>query len=271
MKRVFSLIGAALIAGSMLFTSCGGEKFTITAEANDATMGTVTGGGEYEPNATVVLTAVANEGFEFVKWNDGNTENPRTITVTENASYVAEFAAVATVGTTKITLNGNSWNAANQLGYDYTSDGYITFVIFKTANSADDVYLQGFLESTPCQGATYESTGGDYFKYYDANNTWVDEDGALGQGAGVEFYRYNAVAESFVENINAVDLNALTINATWSEDIFDIANYAAAGGADYGQTWPLTGEMNNSAWTWATSKSAATAKTNKGTVINKVK
>lgn len=270
MKKNLCLIVMALFAGAMMFTSCGGDKFTITATPADATMGTVTGGGQYEANATVVLTAVANEGFEFVKWNDGNTENPRTITVTENASYVAEFAAVAAVGTTKITFNGNSWNAANQLGYDYTSDGYITFVIFKTANDANDIYLQGFLESTPCQGATYESTSGDYFKYYDANNTWVDEDGALGQGAGAEFYRYNAVAETFVENINAVDLNALTINATWSEDIFDIANYVANGG-DYGQTWPLTGEMNNSTWTWQTSKSAATAKAKKGTVISRVK
>ena len=31
----------------------------------------------------VVISAIANYGYHFVKWNDNNTENPRTISVTK--------------------------------------------------------------------------------------------------------------------------------------------------------------------------------------------
>ena len=32
------------------------------------------------------------DGYRFVNWNDGNTDNPRTITVIEDAIYIASFA-----------------------------------------------------------------------------------------------------------------------------------------------------------------------------------
>ena len=37
------------------------------------------------------MTATANEGYEFTGWNDGNTENPRTVTVTSDTAFVAIF------------------------------------------------------------------------------------------------------------------------------------------------------------------------------------
>ncbi|MBP5676909.1 MAG: T9SS type A sorting domain-containing protein [Bacteroidales bacterium] len=67
--------------------------YTITATANDPSMGTVTGGGSnFTAGATVTLTATPKEGYHFVNWNDGNTDNPRQITVTGNANYIANFA-----------------------------------------------------------------------------------------------------------------------------------------------------------------------------------
>ena len=39
------------------------------------------------------MTATANEGYEFTGWNDGNTENPRTVTVTSDTVFVAIFTA----------------------------------------------------------------------------------------------------------------------------------------------------------------------------------
>jgi len=67
--------------------------YTITVSANDGSMGTVTGGGTYEPNAQVTLTATPKEGFVFVKWSDGNTDNPRTLAATANANFIAIFAS----------------------------------------------------------------------------------------------------------------------------------------------------------------------------------
>jgi len=41
---------------------------------------------------TYVLTASPNYGYHFLQWNDNNTENPRTITLTQDTAFVAEFA-----------------------------------------------------------------------------------------------------------------------------------------------------------------------------------
>lgn len=43
---------------------------------------------------TMTLTATPNDCYTFTQWSDGNTDNPRTITVTGNASYTAEFTKI---------------------------------------------------------------------------------------------------------------------------------------------------------------------------------
>ena len=67
------------------------QQFTITVSANPADGGTVEGGGTYDYNTTATLAATPNTGYEFVNWNDGNTNASRMVTVTENASYTANF------------------------------------------------------------------------------------------------------------------------------------------------------------------------------------
>ena len=73
----------------------GGTQYAITANANNAAWGTVTGGGTYYENTEITLTATANHGYAFDKWNDNNTDNPRTVTVTGNATYTANFRQLA--------------------------------------------------------------------------------------------------------------------------------------------------------------------------------
>ena len=68
------------------------DMYTITAAANDATMGTVTGSGSYAYGTTATLTATPATGYHFVQWNDADTHATRTITVTGNATYTATFA-----------------------------------------------------------------------------------------------------------------------------------------------------------------------------------
>ena len=67
-------------------------KYTITAHAADNTMGYVTGGGTYYVGETVTLKATAKTGYYFTGWSDSNTDNPRTITVAEDATLQANFA-----------------------------------------------------------------------------------------------------------------------------------------------------------------------------------
>ena len=38
------------------------------------------------------MTATANEGYSFVIWNDGNSENPRTVTITSDTTFMAIFS-----------------------------------------------------------------------------------------------------------------------------------------------------------------------------------
>ena len=67
---------------------------TITVTASPADKGSVRGAGTYEEGEKVYLVAVPNSGRLFLQWSDGNTSNPREITVgTDPDSYTAQFAA----------------------------------------------------------------------------------------------------------------------------------------------------------------------------------
>ena len=68
-----------------------GKQYTITVASNNSSYGSVSGGGTYEEGTRVILRAIANSGYRFVRWNDGNTDNPRVITVTKDESYTAVF------------------------------------------------------------------------------------------------------------------------------------------------------------------------------------
>lgn len=70
-----------------------GSIYNIIATVADPTMGTVTGAGPYGVGEEAVLTAIPNTGYQFDHWQDNNTQNPRTITVTGNATYTAYFVS----------------------------------------------------------------------------------------------------------------------------------------------------------------------------------
>ena len=53
--------------------------------------GNVEGGGIYDRLTYVTLQATANENYCFVQWQDGNTDNPRTIRVMSDSSFTAIF------------------------------------------------------------------------------------------------------------------------------------------------------------------------------------
>ncbi len=53
--------------------------------------------GEFVKNTPLVIHAKASDCGEFVKWSDGNTDNPRTITVTNDINLKAEFLAYSFV------------------------------------------------------------------------------------------------------------------------------------------------------------------------------
>ena len=66
-------------------------SFELSVSANDETYGNVA--FEAQSCEVAIITATPNEGYEFTGWNDGNTENPRTVTVTSDTAFMAIFTA----------------------------------------------------------------------------------------------------------------------------------------------------------------------------------
>lgn len=113
-------------------TGASSTTYKVTVSATPSGSGTVTGGGTYASGSTVELYANASAGYEFQRWTDGITDNPRTVTVNGNVSYTAQFKE----STVTPTLLG-----------DIVADGQI--------NQQDlDALVEAYLNNTPVTKVT---------------------------------------------------------------------------------------------------------------------
>ena len=87
----------------------------VSASVNDAAMGTatVTQNGvavtEVETGSEVTFTAIANEGYAFVNWSNGNTNPSFTTTIDAAMHLTANFRALGTVYcNTPMTVDGHT-------------------------------------------------------------------------------------------------------------------------------------------------------------------
>ena len=93
------------------------DQYQVTLESNGN--GSVTGSGTYDYGTEITIEATTNENYHFVRWSDGNTENPRTITVTEDINLTAEFA----IDQYQVTLESNGNGSVTGSGtYDYGTE-----------------------------------------------------------------------------------------------------------------------------------------------------
>lgn len=69
------------------------DEYTITVTADPAEYGRVEYSGNTTYGSTFRMNAIANTGYHFVQWNDGNETASRSISVTGDANYVARFEA----------------------------------------------------------------------------------------------------------------------------------------------------------------------------------
>ena len=105
-----------------------GILYNISATC-DADQGRTLGSGIYPEGTEVTIEAIPAVGYIFVRWSDGNTENPRTLLATGDISLRAEFAedkptqlepTSSETKVTKIMRDGQIFIIRNQVIYDLT-------------------------------------------------------------------------------------------------------------------------------------------------------
>lgn len=101
------------------------NQYTITLSADTSIHGNVSGAGEYNYLSQRTISANANYGYHFAAWSDGVTDNPRTLTLTQDTAFVALFAknqytmTVLSGDTTIGTVTGGGM-------YDYLDTAILT-------------------------------------------------------------------------------------------------------------------------------------------------
>ncbi len=156
--------------------------YTITIIANN---GNVT--YPLPSDGKLQLTATPDYGYHFVKWSDGNTDNPREIELTQDTTFTAEFAKnTYTISTTSAnpewgTTTGNKSalylddveiSATPNYGYhfvqwsDYNTEPTRTIVVERdsviTATFAKNVYS---ITKNAEHGTISGNSSAEYFDY----------------------------------------------------------------------------------------------------------
>lgn len=152
-----------IIKGADFSANCivPGDMVAITVNVDTEGAGTTTGSGFYEEGSEITISATANSGYIFLRWNDGNTNATRTITVGSSPqTYTAIFGIVIPFAATK---TGQYYNASGVLTSDPIYDSMqinmeagktyaIYQQIFGTGHNNWRIFSTG---STPYQQITY--------------------------------------------------------------------------------------------------------------------
>lgn len=72
----------------------GQHDYTVSGQSADAAMGSVSGSTTAHVGQVVNLTAVANDHYRFVSWDNASTANPLSVTVDGDVTRTATFAPV---------------------------------------------------------------------------------------------------------------------------------------------------------------------------------
>ncbi len=177
-----------------IFSEVGATYYVVTTSVSPAGAGTVTGGGAYEAGTVITLAATANPGYTFSQWNDGITQNPRTVTVNSNLSFTAVF----TQNIYTITVLANPSNAGTVTGggaYHYGE------IVTLTATAYSGYEFQGWSDGssqnphqvTVTGNATYTATFSQSGTTYYTVSTYISPIGA-GTVTGAGTYPAGATA-----------------------------------------------------------------------------
>ena len=138
------------------------EGYNAVANVNNSAFGSVTVEGECY---SATLTAVANACYEFLNWNDGNTENPRLVTLSSDTTLTANF---------EVMVVNNNITATICQGQTYTENGFnvseagVYTQSLQSVNGCDSVVTLNLnvnpvyntdLFASICEGEVYNENG----------------------------------------------------------------------------------------------------------------
>lgn len=120
-------------------------QYQIIVHSADSTMGNVTGSGFFDEGTEQQIEAFPLGGYRFSNWNDGDTCNPRMVTLTCDTSFTAFFVAlegISNVDATQMTVYPNPTRgilnvetSSNDLLYLIDIQGRILNIINTQSNS----------------------------------------------------------------------------------------------------------------------------------------
>ena len=140
-----------------------GLSFDLSVAVNDDSSDSVS--VETQSCNVRTLTATPSSCKSFVAWNDGNTDNPRTVTITSDTSFTAIFESVEI--SNDITAAICQGSAYTENGFNVSQTGVYTQNL-QTINGCDSVVtltltvnpVYSFtIDATINQGETYHGNG----------------------------------------------------------------------------------------------------------------
>ena len=115
--------------------------YTLTVEASaGGHVDQDKAGTSFQEGSSVTLTAVPDEDFVFVQWEDGSTTNPRTIVINSDKTVKAQFAAIQYWNITVQAEKGGTVNdSVNTKRY---KTGEKVLIEAKVNNPEDTAFVQ---------------------------------------------------------------------------------------------------------------------------------
>ena len=169
MPQIQTVMGDATYTATFPGTK---NKYSVTLKSNPSGACTLSGAGIYEYNTAVTISLVANEGYTFTGWSDGQDgiNTTRQMAITGDINLVANFTVddpdytitwksedglttLAEVGQksgTATTYTGAMPVKADENGYTFTFDGWTT-----AANGAGTYYRNGMTPKATANATYY--------------------------------------------------------------------------------------------------------------------
>jgi hypothetical protein len=181
-------------------------EYLLTVNTSNANMGTTIGSGTYLYADTATITAIPNHETFFAYWNDGDTNNPRTIIIDQDTAFCATFRYFPIYDTISDTICSNK--TYNENGFDVALAGTYTDTI-ATAMGRDSI-ITLILTVIPTSGST------DIQMVCDSL-TWMD---GITYSESTDSATYTLTA---VNGCDSVITLILTINHSTHDTIADTA------------------------------------------------